>query len=271
MNIFKKLLKKDVFIFGTGRRCKKISTVLDFFGIPIEGYIDNDVAKHGIFLGKKCSDLSVLAENKNAFVVVSPVDDRAICEQLDKANIQYISGNEINKYYGFIPPKKELSDYCHVSPFNSYDSPYPDMKEIHDREAVIFDHNRPVLDINFNIKRQLELLEEMRKMPIIPWPVDKTDKYRFFYNNGMFTGGCADSLYYMMNIIRPKRIIEVGSGFSTAIMLDTNNNCFDNSIKIISIEPYTQRLRSLLRDNDNLEIHESNLQDIPLEFFSQLE
>ena len=271
MDVYEMLFEKDIYIWGTGKRGIKISQVLDYFNIPIKGYIDNDSSKHGNFLGKKCTGLSELVGKQNILVVISPVETRGICEQLDEVNIPYVLGKDIYRDYYFMPPKKESSDYCSVKPFNFYESPYADLREIHDREAEIFDHSKKVLDVDFNIKRQLTLLETMRKTPIIPWDMGKTEKYRYYYNNYMYPRGSADVLYYMMNIIKPKRIIEVGSGFSTAVMLDTNNNCFNNKIKIVSIEPYADRLKSLLRDNDNLEIYECNLQMIPLDFFNQLE
>lgn len=53
-------------------------------------------------------------------------------------------------------------------------------------------------------------------------------------------------LYGMIKTVQPKNIIEIGSGFSSAVMLNTNEYCFDNKIELSFIEPYPQRLRKIL-------------------------
>ena len=79
----------------------------------------------------------------------------------------------------------------------------------------------------------------------------------------------------LLNVImknKPKRIIEVGSGFSTAFMADVNRLYFNNDIKISAIEPYPDRLKMLFKDDyDKLDLQVVNLQEVPLEYFEKLE
>lgn len=77
--------------------------------------------------------------------------------------------------------------------------------------------------------------------------------------NGWFDKGSADALYYMMRILNPQRIIEVGPGFFIAVMLDVNEYYFNQKIQITSIEPNAEGLKSLLKADNNLEIIEKNL------------
>lgn len=178
---------------------------------------------------------------------------------------------QYRKFKFFKPVIVEQTDNLCARPFNYYESPYPDMIEIHKHEKEIFDRNKEVKDIDFNLDRQLELIREMESIPLPKWPLSPSDGiYRYYYDNNWFRKGCADALYYMIRIVKPKKIIEIGSGFSTSVMLDTNENYFNNGIKIISIEPRADRLRTLLRPDDNLEIYEKDLQEIPLEFFEIL-
>ncbi len=44
--------------------------------------------------------------------------------------------------------------------------------------------------------------------------------------------------FCMLKMIRPKRIIEVGSGYLTLLMMDVNERFLDNATSITSIEPY---------------------------------
>jgi len=54
----------------------------------------------------------------------------------------------------------------------------------------------------------------------------------------------------MIRHLKPKQIIEVGSGFSSSVMLDINEIFFNNTINLTFIEPDTKRLKSLLKVED---------------------
>ena len=88
----------------------------------------------------------------------------------------------------------------------------------------------------------------------------------------MFGKGSALILYSMICHFQPKRIIEAGSGFTSALMLDTNNRYMNNQIKFTFIEPFPERLYSLLKEDDNkiTEIQKKPIQEIPIDCFSQL-
>lgn len=274
MSAFFEILKtKTIYIFGAGERGKIVNSILTSLKIETSGFIDNDVRKQGKTInGVKCYALSDVENLKEDIsVIVSPLDNKKIMEQLEKYNNFHLYDGEIiikESYY--CPYKEDDSDYYMAKPFNHYESPYADIREIHKKEKEIFNYNKQVLDIDFNVNRQLELLQTMKQLNIINWN-DSERKYRYTYNNTWFCKGSADVLYYMMKILNPNKIIEVGSGFSTAVMLDTNNESFNNKIDLISIEPNSDRLKSLLEKKDNIRIYEKNLQDIPLDLFEQLQ
>jgi hypothetical protein len=76
----------------------------------------------------------------------------------------------------------------------------------------------------------------------------------------------------MIRHLKPKKIIEAGSGFSSSVILDTNEKFMGSSINCIFIEPYPQRLESLLKDSDKekVTIHKKRLQEVPMEIFQEL-
>ncbi len=207
--------------------------------------------------------------------MISVVKSTEIEEQLKQNHFEkvFCVSEWLRKRRYFSPIVTEESDYQGAVPFNHYDSPYPDLTEIHGKEEEIFDVKKDILDIDFNLDAQIELINRMKDIEIPKWPQDKRNdiQYRYYYNNSWFCKGSADALYYMIRIARPKTIIEVGSGYSTAVMLDTNEYYFNNNIQLISIEPRPQRLKDLLKSTDNIKIYEKNLQDIPVEFFGSLE
>jgi predicted O-methyltransferase YrrM len=78
-----------------------------------------------------------------------------------------------------------------------------------------------------------------------------------------------------MRHFRPRRIVEVGSGFSTAAMLDTiDRDPALGSTKITCIEPYSKRLRWLLRKQDSegrVTVIDDVVQTVEPKFFESLE
>jgi predicted O-methyltransferase YrrM len=95
---------------------------------------------------------------------------------------------------------------------------------------------------------------------------------RYYFENPMYSYSDAICLYGMIRHLKPRHIIEVGSGFSSAAMLDTNELFFQNSIACTFIEPYPDRLLGLMKRDDRkrVEILSQRLQDIPLSQFSTL-
>ena len=194
-------------------------------------------------------------------------------EQLERYNLNWILFEDWKVSFYMLPIRYEDSDFCNARPFNWYESPYPDIEKIHRDEQRIFDNKKTVLEIELNDERQIELLEKFKELAPYEWGSEKGDiqKNHYYYNNSMFGKESADCLQCMMRVIKPKKIIEIGSGFSTAVMLDINNDYFDGNIEISCIEPNANRLKSLIKESDHICINETELQNIELEFFDELE
>jgi predicted O-methyltransferase YrrM len=80
-------------------------------------------------------------------------------------------------------------------------------------------------------------------------------------------------LYGMLREAQPRRIIEVGSGFSSAAMLDVNERVLGAGVQFTFIDPDMSRLRPLLRPEDLVRatLIEKRVQEVPLETFAVLE
>lgn len=99
--------------------------------------------------------------------------------------------------------------------------------------------------------RQLALLEDLRPYGAdFPFPATDDGVHRYYYENSWFGGGDAVALYAMLRHLRPTCVVEVGSGFSSALMMDVNDRCFGGNMKLVFIEPFTQRLTTLMRPGD---------------------
>ncbi len=133
--------------------------------------------------------------------------------------------------------------------------------------------NRPseLVGIDMNDAVQLELLRnhfpkfrsEYDRFPAKP----SGESGRFHFNNGLFDGTDALVAYCMIRHFEPRLIIEVGSGFSSLVTAEAIAK--NKKSDLICIEPFP---RDFLRQGF-LGLHsliEKRVQDIDLEFFSQL-
>lgn len=107
----------------------------------------------------------------------------------------------------------------------------------------------------------------------MPFGEERTGGLRYCFQNAFFGYSDAIFLYSVMRHFRPRRIIEVGSGHSSCLMLDTNEIFFGGSIECTFIEPYPGGLLSLLKPEDrrSLRLLEARVQDVPLATFDDLD
>jgi predicted O-methyltransferase YrrM len=133
-----------------------------------------------------------------------------------------------------------------------YYSPVPSIKELRRDASRIFDRSlRSLPGVELNEAAQLALLTELatfyNEQPFSETP---RDDIRYFFDNYWYGQADALFLYAMIRRSHPRRIIEIGSGFSSAVMLDTNERFMDRSMRLTFIEPESTRLRKLLKPED---------------------
>jgi len=156
--------------------------------------------------------------------------------------------------------------FVRFAPPGHFYSPIPDTEEVETSPS------NGTAGIDCHTEAQFQLLQEFAKFYAeMPLPEQRRDGYRFHLDNGYFAYGDAVILYSMMRRFQPKRIIEVGSGFSSAAMLDIRERFFGGALECTFIEPFPERLLSLLASKDNCQIIQSKVQDVPVSLFDQLE
>lgn len=166
------------------------------------------------------------------------------------------------------------SPFLRFAPPGHFYSPLPDLAEVAARSAALF---RPELatcpGVNLREHAQLALLEQLSVFCAeLPFPQTPDHTTRYYYENDFFSYGDAIILYAMLRYQRPQRVIEIGSGFSSAVMLDVNDRFFDTSIQFTFIDPYPARLLQLLRrhDRQTQTILQQPIQEVSLERFHSL-
>ena len=159
-----------------------------------------------------------------------------------------------------------------VAPGHFY-SPIPDLLDLDMSSDEIFAIPPAIRGIDLNESRQLELLEEFRRLYANqPFSASKAPNRRYSFDNPNYSYADAIVLYCMMRYLRPQRIVEVGSGYSSCAILDVNELFFDNSIACTFIEPFPQLLRSVIENSDRRSIRliGQKVQDVDLNVFREL-
>ncbi|HET7434399.1 MAG TPA: class I SAM-dependent methyltransferase [Thermoanaerobaculia bacterium] len=158
-----------------------------------------------------------------------------------------------------------------MSPGHFY-SPIPNAAEVRAREAELFGDPPPALPgIELHVERQLALVHELARFyGELPFSRERSDATRYWYVNPAFSFGDAIVLYSMLRHLQPRRVIEIGSGYSSALMLDTRER-FLPDVELTFIDPDSSTLRSLMREGDRADVIASPVQSVPLERFDGLE
>jgi len=152
-------------------------------------------------------------------------------------------------------------------------SPIPDWDEIRERAGEVFAVPAGVPGIDFRAADQLARLAEFAGYYAEhTFPVEPTPDHRFCLHNRFF--GWADGLTYycMLRSLRPARVLEIGSGWSSALLLDVDEEFLGNTVRTTFVEPFTERLDELLHDadRDRVTIIASPLWEVGPEPFAEL-
>jgi hypothetical protein len=164
--------------------------------------------------------------------------------------------------------------YLRFAPPGHYYSPIPDATYVATHRARIFNRTvEAIPGIDLRTEAQLGLVKQLAPYCAqLPFPEQPSVGSRYYFDNQFFCYGDALVLYGMLRHLRPQRVIEVGSGFSSAVMLDTNDRFLARNVEFTFIEPYPDRLNDLLSDEDRSahRIIASPVQDVSPAVFQTL-
>jgi len=125
----------------------------------------------------------------------------------------------------------------------------------------------------FSEKRMINEFNSLKKyFKEFQFPDEDDGKNRFYVKNPAISLMDGLVLYSMMRLKAPKRIIEIGSGYTSALMMDVNDKLFEGKIKITFVEPYPENLLSRMRNGDKskYKIIKKGVQFVPTDIFKTL-
>ena len=157
-------------------------------------------------------------------------------------------------------------------PAGHFYSPIPDWDDVAEERDRIFTEPGPQLaGIDLRERQQLELVRALSGFyGDMPFGPERRDGLRYWFENPAYSYSDGILLYCMIRHANPSRIIEVGSGFSSCVILDTNDLHFAGAIETTFIEPFPALLESLLAVGDRVRIVEDRLQNVGLDEFDHL-
>jgi predicted O-methyltransferase YrrM len=129
-------------------------------------------------------------------------------------------------------------------------------------------------DVRLDLARMESLWTDLQPtLRTTAFPYDPHPGKRYHWNNGLFGYGDAMMLRAMIMRQKPRRFIEIGSGFSSAVALDTLDEMGASGTAVTFIEPYPETLHSLLQPGDaaRVQILEQRVQDVSLPLFDDLD
>jgi len=132
--------------------------------------------------------------------------------------------------------------------------------------------DRELPGIDFNITEQLDLLARFKyNEELGSFPLEKTNQTTYFYNNTSYESGDSEYLYNMVRHFKPRRIIEIGSGFSTLMVRNAiaqnKNEDVNYQCHHICIEPY----EAPWLEKTGVEVIRKKVEAIDKSFFNQLD
>jgi hypothetical protein len=159
----------------------------------------------------------------------------------------------------------------HVKQVHFY-SPLPDTGTLDDS---LFGKASDLPGLDLNETTQIALLSDVSKnfrAEYSLFPIGKATKPgTFYFGNSSLESGDAEMLYGLIRKLRPQRVVEIGSVFSTllagqALALNRSEGAESS---LVAIEPYP---RSFLRDPlpFPVQLIENLVQEVPMETFTSL-
>jgi len=132
-------------------------------------------------------------------------------------------------------------------------------------------HDLPGIDLRLDEQRALFkiLAGHYAEQPFSE--MRSPDGTRYYFDNDQYSYADGLFLYGMLRHLRPARLVEIGAGFSSALVLDVTER-FDIGTSCTFVEPHPNRYLSLVRPGDErrADLRVQNLQDVNPSLFAEL-
>ena len=142
---------------------------------------------------------------------------------------------------GYLLARRLLARLGFQLVISNYDSPIPNVQEL---DASTFERASLMRGITFDIEAQFGFVErelaEFTRDFQPPLTAAQAGSHCFYLLNGTYESGDAELLYGMLRHLRPSRVLELGSGFSTLIAREAL--AANGTGELLTYDPYRSPL-----------------------------
>lgn len=169
--------------------------------------------------------------------------------------------------------EKDTVFTCHE--VGHFYSPIVNPAELVDKQESLWPGRPEVLGIDFNCSYHKRVLSRffpkfIDKYDYVETIKDTQSDCEFYTQNSQFSWLDSRSLFILLNEWKPRKMIEVGSGFSSLLTADVNHRFLNNSINFRCIEPYPRDfLKKEIKGLNEVVI--SKVEDVDKRIFTELE
>ncbi|MEO6138285.1 MAG: class I SAM-dependent methyltransferase [Luteimonas sp.] len=156
-------------------------------------------------------------------------------------------------------------------PLGHFYSPIGDIDALAAERSRLWSHDARCAGIDFQREAQTRLVRDVFPLLLqaFDYPDHAVDAGSYHLQNSQFSQADARALFALLRHWRPRRMVEVGSGYSTLLAADINRRFLDNALHLTAIEPFP---RSFLHDLPGLQsLRIERVQDTPAQVFAALE
>lgn len=157
-------------------------------------------------------------------------------------------------------------------PDGHFYSPIININDIKKNEKNLWPANPNVLGVDFNDASHIKMLSEVfpQYMTDYDYALEGSDESNYYVKNGQFSWLDSRTLFVMLRHLRPQRMIEIGSGYSSLLTADVNRRFLDCQLDFTCIEPYPREF--LLKGVPGISrLIQSKVEDVSLSMFAELE
>jgi hypothetical protein len=186
---------------------------------------------------------------------------------------------KLKKYYFYVNYYEKTKSILGQFDIDHYYSPIPNLTDLIENRLTIFDKQIDLKEVNLNDTVQLELLNEITKYcKQLPYDLNH-DCIKQAYPNAVYNPKSAwyrysdvVFLFGILNIYKPSKIIEIGCGYSSAVIVDSRDLFLKNNAELIFVEPYPERLLQQLENHEikNFQILKKKVQSTNINLYKNL-
>lgn len=260
---------RKIVLYGMGKNGKNLYDRLVDNEVDdiVYAICDKNAEQIKEYRGRKvCTYEELKDSGEELLFIITPNNSGEIEKMLERDGQKYMERTWEEKVFAKVPA-------------GHFYSPIPNIEELAKEEDRIFREisveELEASGIDLNKEGQEEMMRNLSVYLQDEFPEKKEEGSRFYHDNASINHTDSLTLHAMLRYLKPKNVIEIGCGRSSAMMLDTNEKWLDNQMHISFIEPYPELLKSVMKEDDQIKqditVYPKRVQDMPLEKFEELQ